>query len=279
MNQPSSRSPSLVVKLTSSCAAPRFGVGTTARAVCVTTYAIETGIRNGRNQHDDTGKNEAAAQVAAAAAVVGAPALPERPDPDPEQDEAGGQGEEAGEVVTGGSVRERVVDRLDAGDDAEEAEEERQRRTRSGPHARVRPGGGDDQRELCQPARQMVDGRHARLGLEEVVVDDVEPDEAERGQGEVPLGGEARQGASRRDVRGGNGHTDQARSRLRRRGRAGSRGIGGGFSGVSAVRFAAAGLRSGGTSAPPGRGAIRFASTAAPASRRSRRRTSRRCRR
>ena len=37
MNQPSSRSPSLVVKETSSGVAPRFGVGTTARAVCVRT--------------------------------------------------------------------------------------------------------------------------------------------------------------------------------------------------------------------------------------------------
>ncbi len=148
-----------------------------------------------RNQHDDTGKNEAAAEIAAAATVIRTPRPPERPDPDPEQNEAAGQGEEAGEVVTGGSVRVRVVDRLDAGDDAEEAEEERQRRTCPRPQARVCPGGGDDQCELCQPARQMVDGRHARLGLQEVVVHDVEPDKAERAQGEVPLGGEARQGA------------------------------------------------------------------------------------
>lgn len=36
-NQPCSRKPSLVVKDTSSWAAPRLGAGTSARAVCVTT--------------------------------------------------------------------------------------------------------------------------------------------------------------------------------------------------------------------------------------------------
>ena len=88
-NQPSSRSPSLVVKETSSGVAPRFGVGTTARAVCVTTYPIETGIRKVGISTTTPAKNEAAAQVAAAAAVVRPPRPPERPDADPEQHEAG----------------------------------------------------------------------------------------------------------------------------------------------------------------------------------------------
>ena len=52
MNQPSSRRPSLVANATSSCAAPRFGVGTTARRMCVAKYPIETGIRKVGNQHE-----------------------------------------------------------------------------------------------------------------------------------------------------------------------------------------------------------------------------------
>ena len=42
-NHPSSRSPSLVVKAMFSGVAPRFGVGTSAPAVCVTTYASADG--------------------------------------------------------------------------------------------------------------------------------------------------------------------------------------------------------------------------------------------
>jgi hypothetical protein len=130
------------------------------------------------------------------AAVVGAPRAPEHSDADAEQDEAAGQREEACEIVAGGAVGDGVVDGLDAGDDAEEAENERQCRAGPRPHARVRPGGDDDERELCQPARQMVGGRHARFGLEEVVVDDVEPDQAERGESDVTLRCKARQGGS-----------------------------------------------------------------------------------
>ena len=191
-NQPSSRSPSLVVKETSS------GVGAEVRGRDDRPRRVRDDVpdrdrhQERRNQHDDAGENEAAAQVAAAAAVVGAPRPPERPDADAEQDEAAGQREEAGEVVAGGAVGEGVVDGLDAGEDAEEAEQQREGGAGTGADAPVCPGAGRDERQEREPSRKVVDRRHAGLGLQEVVVGDVEPDEADRGERETPLGGVAR---------------------------------------------------------------------------------------
>ncbi len=69
-NQPSSSSPSLVVNVTSSWAAPRFGVGTSARAVCVTTYAIAVGNSTCVTRQEHADGDRRAPEIPAEPAVV-----------------------------------------------------------------------------------------------------------------------------------------------------------------------------------------------------------------
>ena len=278
MNQPSSRSPSLVVKETSSCAAPRFGVGTTARAVCVTTYAIDTGKSTIAISASAPAENEPAPQVAAAAAVVGPPGPPERPDPDPEQDEAGEHGEEAGEVVAG-RVGPRTCSRRPRCRRGRRRSRTGARAPRGLPPGRAGTPTRRPRRARAASARP-ADGRSGDMpgsGWRKLSSTTCRPTRPSDATATAPLGREARQGASRRDVRGGNGHADAGSQPPRRRGRRGAGGSGAGFLGYPGCGSPAE-LRSGGTSAPPARGATRCASTAAPASRRSPRRTSRRCR-
>jgi hypothetical protein len=72
------------------------------------------------------------------------------------------------------------VERLDARRDRERAGDQRERAAPAGGEPRERPCRQCQQRELDEPAREMVDGRRAGLRLEEVVVGDVQRDDRDR---------------------------------------------------------------------------------------------------
>ena len=72
--------------------------------------------------------------------------------------------------------------------DAEEAEQQRERCAGTGAGAPVCPAAGRDERKEREPSRKVIDRRHSGLGLQKVVVDHVEPDEADRSERETPLG-------------------------------------------------------------------------------------------
>ena len=187
-NQPCSRRPSLVVNATFSCGAPSFGGGTSARAVCVTTWAIAVGSRTYGIMTTTPTTIAARRRYRREPAVVRPARAPERHCADAEQHEAADQRQEAGEVVAGCHAAVRVVRRLGAGEDAEEAGDERDRASharRARGRRRLRPtrvAPGDES------AHQMVGRRGTWLRLEEVVVDDVERDEPDRHSGHDRLG-------------------------------------------------------------------------------------------
>ena len=122
------------------------------------------------------------------ACVVCASRSPQRREPEPEEHDAGGERQPAREVVAGRAAVQRVIDGLDAAQNPEDAGEEREHRARACAQARVRVCRDDEQPQRYQPAREMVARGHARLGLQEVVVHDVESDEPERGARDEGLG-------------------------------------------------------------------------------------------
>ena len=98
-----------------------------------------------------------------------------------------------------GADRPRVVERLDAGGDAEHAEGQRECAAPAAAQARIHPAGEAQQRERDEPADEVVAGRRAGLRLEVVVVEDVERDQRDRD----PEGDRSRDPAPPRRVSGG----------------------------------------------------------------------------
>ena len=129
-----------------------------------------------------------APDVTAEAAVVCAPRAPERLDPNPEKDETADHRQEPGEVVTGRSAAERVVHGLGAAQDTEEAKEERKRRPDPSSSAAVDDRSADEERKRYETAEEVVCSRGAQLRLEEVVVDDMECDQADGHKEDHQLG-------------------------------------------------------------------------------------------
>jgi hypothetical protein len=119
--------------------------------------------------------------VAADERVVGVSGRPQRDRAEPDEDDAGTQGKEARVVVARGADLERVVDSLARADhDPEDPERERDRCPRPRTDAGVEPGEPQQDRERDETADEMIVYARPRLGLQEVVVEDVEGDQADR---------------------------------------------------------------------------------------------------
>ena len=86
---------------------------------------------------------------------------------------------------------ERVVRGLGATENAEEADEERQRRPHPRPRAAVPDRDSRKHRQRREAADEMVGRRGARLRLQEAVVDDVDRDDGDRARRQHTLGGDA----------------------------------------------------------------------------------------
>ena len=113
-------------------------------------------------------------------AVVAPPRRPERDDAETEEREPGEDRQQPREVVPRGAGRQRVVHRLGAGEDAEEAGEEGDGRARAGAEASVEHACGSEQGEWDEAAEDVVAGGCPGVRLQEAVVDDVECDDADR---------------------------------------------------------------------------------------------------
>ena len=90
-------------------------------------------VRVAEREHDEQGADQAAtpmrgpAQHAARQAARPPAGRPERHQPEPEQDHSGAEGQQAREVVARRADLRRVVHGLDAGDDPEDADQQRDR--------------------------------------------------------------------------------------------------------------------------------------------------------
>ena len=98
--------------------------------------------------------------------------------PIPSQQQAGGDGQQPGEVVTGRADGGGVVAGLEGADThAEDTHGQRQQAAPPRPHPPVRPGGRRQQRHRDEPAGQVVGRGGACRRLQEAVVHDVQRDE------------------------------------------------------------------------------------------------------
>ena len=124
------------------------------------------------------------AHVAAWHPLVEAPGSPQRDYAHPEQDQAGGDGEQPGVVVARGADLAGVVPGLGGGPQAEHAEQERHHGAPPRAQPRVGGRGEPQQGQRHQAAGQVVGRRRPRLGLDERVVHDVQGDQADCEQDE-----------------------------------------------------------------------------------------------
>src|SRR5512133_4026976 len=119
--------------------------------------------------------------VAADERVVGVARRPQRDRAEADEHDAGTQGEKARVVVARGADLERVVESLARADhDPEDPERERDRSARPRTNAGVEPGEPQQDGERYETADQVIVYPRPRLGLQEVVVEDVEGDQADR---------------------------------------------------------------------------------------------------
>jgi hypothetical protein len=134
-----------------------------------------------------------------AAAPAASP--PQRHEPEPEQRDPGGNGDETAEVVSRRADLRRVVNGLDAGHDPYDAEHERDRRASAAAqtliHGRRQPEHG----QRHQAADHVIAGRRARLRLQEGVVGHVQRDHADRRQEDPVLEPPGAGGAPSRRLR------------------------------------------------------------------------------
>ena len=102
---------------------------------------------------------QSAADDAAEQAPVAPPRAPQRHSPEPHQQQAGGDGEQPGEVVTGRPDGGGVVAGLDGADTyAEDTDDQRQHAAPPRPHPPVGPCRDRQQGNRDQPAGQVVGG-------------------------------------------------------------------------------------------------------------------------
>lgn len=154
---------------------------------------VRDDVGDGRREQHLRGEDQraygdrGAPEVAAQRAVAGASRTPERHSPDDEEHKAAERRHDPGEVVAGRPAVERVVRGLGAGEDAEEADEERKRGAHTGTKAAVERRSAEHQRKRHEPADQVVGSRGAWVRLKKVVVDNVQRDEARGHAGEARL--------------------------------------------------------------------------------------------
>ena len=117
------------------------------------------------------------AEDGAPAGAVGAPRPPEDDETGDHQHDAREDRQRSGRVVVARclALREPVGAR-NAERDPERAEGQREPAPDAGAEARIENGDGGEEADRDQPAREMVERRRARLGLEVVVVGDVQAD-------------------------------------------------------------------------------------------------------
>ena len=135
------------------------------------------------------GERQSAAEVGARSGSVRAPRPPQDGEPGDHQDDAGEDRQRAGRVVVARrlALREPVRAR-DAERDPEGAEGQCEPASHPGADARVEDGDGGEEADRDESAREVVERRGAGLGLEVVVVGDVQPDRAERERHNPSLG-------------------------------------------------------------------------------------------
>ena len=146
---------------------------------------VGRGVAQAHHRHHEGGDQRRRAdrdtpRVAPPQAALGAARAPQLGDADAEQRQRGRQREQPGEVVARGADLPGVVEGLDPGRDPEDPGRERERSAPSAAEPRVGPRGEADQGQRDQAAGEMVGRRRAGLGLEPVVVDDVDRDRGER---------------------------------------------------------------------------------------------------
>ena len=156
-----------------------------------------------RGHDEDAGDaDQRAPRVTPEQAALGPARPPQRDGSQDDQQCAGGQAHQSGEVVARGPDLPRVVEALNASCDAEHAGYERNAAAPAAAQARVRPGGEAQQAERDDPADDMVARRHAGLWLQVVVVDHVQRDQGEPDPVQERLAGPAAPPRVRRGGRG-----------------------------------------------------------------------------
>jgi len=156
-----------------------------------------------RRQEERGDADQCPARDAPPEAAVGPARPPQRDGAEREQQQPGREAQQAREVVSRRTDLACVVIALDPTGDSENAEDEREEGASEAAQARVCPPGQREQRERHQPADEVVAGGGAGLGLEVVVVDDMQRDDGERGQEEEALPAPPVPPRARRD---GGGH-------------------------------------------------------------------------
>ena len=129
-----------------------------------------------RAHHDGHGRQHPP-QITPAAASFDAPRAPQRSHAQSDQQQTRRNGKKPGVVVPGEPAGLEVVDGLDAGDQSEDTEQNRERATPARTKPRVERGEEEQRGERNETADEMITGRRARLRLQEAVVDDVQRDD------------------------------------------------------------------------------------------------------
>ena len=146
---------------------------------------VRDDVREGDRLRDDEQRERRAhgeqqpPPVAPPERVVTAPRAPQRHGADSEQQERPGDGEESGVVVARRPGSPGVVDGLGRAENPHEPDDERDGRARARAEARVEPARESQQGERHEACEEVVGRRCPGVGLNEVVVGDMERDERE----------------------------------------------------------------------------------------------------
>src|SRR4051794_30152274 len=141
---------------------------------------VREDVRDEEGEHerpahkDGSCGQQQSAKVAPPEVVVLLASLPERRCSDIHENDPRPECDEARVVVARGADLQRVVDGFGCtDDDSEESEENGKRPSEAGADAAIYRGSQQEHGQRDEATHQMIAGRHAALGLEEVVVDDV----------------------------------------------------------------------------------------------------------
>src|SRR5215211_1318161 len=135
--------------------------------------------RNDGNHDERAARHQQPARVPPPERVVRPPGLPQGNGADADQDEGGRSSQQRAVVVARGADLARVVEALDAQEQAEEGKQEREGGADAGAQARVGPRRPEQERGRDQAAREVVGRGGAGIRLQERVVHRVQGQGAE----------------------------------------------------------------------------------------------------
>ncbi len=151
---------------------------------------VREDVRERERKQDDISADDRdrrlheSAQVATDKAVVSASRRPEGRRAETDEQQTSREREEAGVVVPRGADLQAVIAGLaHSGDDPEQSQRDRDRRTEPGAKARIRGREGNERGERHETADEVIGGRGAGFGLDEVVVDQMHRDRSDRRTG------------------------------------------------------------------------------------------------